>query len=144
MKAENQRLTWRNLRDFAFQHSARVFDGWADDKIMAFLRWRARTGTLIVASEDCEVAGFVAWHRIPDDLDPRDAVQWTWQQPASAGCQVYISALVASCPAALQTLAEEFTRRVNWRDSKIYAHRRGRLVNVKNPDRYGTLQARHA
>lgn len=108
---------------------AECFEDFSREKIERFLSHRIRTNSIAVVSEGRRVYGVATWHRIPDDLDAKDAMEWTWKEPATVGKRIFISSFVAISPLGLSGLWEAMKLCLpDWSEVTAVGYRRGKLV----------------
>lgn len=138
--AQAEAAMLERLVDFAVAKGGRCFRGWDREAVRVYLRVNLAHGTCAWAQEFGKVTGLATgWPGNERDFRRAEFVQapWRWMVPNWAGDSFYIDQLMATTPRAVVTFAGEFQHRwPEWRRWKLFAIRRGRLVQYRWPARF--------
>lgn len=127
-------MTIEDVIEFAKKNGrGKIFTDWSEDEIGKHLCLHARNGTLIAASSEGEVRGFLTYRRIKE-FDG-DVVPHFWKQNEPTGKHVYIHELCSADKYGNLTLFANF-QNIN-RDApelEYWAHRQYELTRYKYKD----------
>lgn len=79
-------------------HGGRLFDTWSDEKLVLWVLHHGARRRLCVFQNlpDPTIRGLVTFQRIPDDIPIDSAMEWAWEENATAGERLYVSAMAGA------------------------------------------------
>jgi len=122
-------MTLLDVIQFCLQKGGKAFEGWPIRRVADMLTWHARKKTLLVLEDEGRVCGVLYFSRASERVPEGAILGLTWKPDDPHGRVIYVGAIVGDARKAFQALVTALVERVpDWRETEIWAHRRGRLV----------------